>query len=105
MRIQLSTDAHIAGDARLAEVASDIVQAELGHFAGRLSRVEVHLADENAAKGGPDDIRCTMEARPEGMHPRTVVHHDATPTAALRGGAKKLRALLDSAFGRLDTRG
>lgn len=104
MQIQLNTDAHITGDERLGKVASDIVQAELGHFAGRLSRIEVHLADENAAKGGADDIRCTMEARPEGMHPQTVVHHDANPAAALRGAAKKLRALLDSAFGRLDAR-
>jgi len=64
----------------------------------------VHLNDVNAQKGGADDIRCVVEARPEGMKPLAVTHHDATVEAALKGGARKLRALLDSEFGKLDRR-
>ena len=64
----------------------------------------MHLADVNAAKGGTDDIRCTIEARPEGMQPQTVTHHGATVEAALRGGARKIRSLLDSEFGKLGRR-
>ena len=56
-------------------------------IAGHATRIEVHLADVNAAKGGNDDIRCTIEARPEGMQPQTVTHTDASVEAALRGGA------------------
>jgi hypothetical protein len=33
-----------------------------------------------------------------------VTHNDANVDAALRGGAKKIRALLDSEFGKLDKR-
>lgn len=104
MQFQLNTDAHITGDDRLHSLAEDVVTTALGHLTERLTRIEVHLADENAHKGGADDIRCTLEARPEGLKPHTVVHHDADITAALRGGAKKLHALLESEFGRLDKR-
>ena len=104
MQIQLNTDTHIAGDARLGALAEETLQAELGHLTGRLSRIEVHLGDENGAKGGARDIRCVLEARPEGMQPHTVQHHDADIATALRGAAKKLRALLESEFGKLDKR-
>ena len=104
MQFQLNTDSTIQGDERLAEVAQTIVTGALGHLTGRLTRVEVHIVDVNAAKGGSDDIRCTIEGRPEGMQPQTVTHRDANVEAALRGGAKKLRALLDSAFGKLGQR-
>lgn len=104
MQFQLNTDSNIQGDDRLAEVAEQTVASALGHLTDRLSRIEVHLADVNAAKGGTDDIRCTIEARPEGMQPQTVTHHDATVEAALRGGARKIRSLLDSEFGKLGRR-
>ena len=104
MQFQLNTDKNIHGDDRLAEVAEHTVVLALGHLTERLSRIEVHLADVNAAKGGADDIRCTIEARPEGMRPQTVTHTDANVEAALRGGAKKIRARLDSEFGKLGRR-
>ena len=104
MQFQLNTDANIQGDERLAEVAEATVTSALGHLTGRLSRIEVHLVDVNGAKGGADDIRCTIEARPEGMQPQTVTHNDANVDAALRGAAKKIRSLLDSEFGKLERR-
>lgn len=104
MQFQLNTDANIQGDDRLAEVAEQTVASALGHLTERLTRIEVHLADVNADKGGSDDIRCTIEARPEGMQPQTVTHNDATVEEALRGGARRLRSLLDSEFGKLGRR-
>lgn len=104
MQFQLNTDANVQGDDRLAEVAESTVTSGLGHLTNRLSRIEVHLADLNAGKGGADDIRCTIEARPEGMQPQTITHTDANVEAALRGGTKKIRALLDSEFGKLGRR-
>lgn len=104
MQFQLNTDANIQGDDPLADVAETVVTSALGHLTNRLSRIEVHLVDENGAKGGDDDIRCTVEARPEGMQPQTVTHNDANVDAALRGAGKKLRSLLDSEFGKLDRR-
>ncbi len=104
MQFQLNTDANIQGDDRLAEVAETLVTSSLGHLTSRLTRIEVHLADVNAAKGGADDIVCRIEARPEGMQPQIVTHADADVEAALRGASKKIRALLDSEFGKLSRR-
>lgn len=101
MQFQLNTDSNIQGDDRLADVAETTIVSALGPLTSRLTRIEVHLADVNAAKGGQNDIRCTIEARPEGMQPQTTTHSDANVEAALRGGAKKIRALLDSEFGKL----
>ncbi len=104
MQFQLNTDANIQGDDRLAEVAENVVISSLGHLTSRLTRIEVHLAGVNAAKGGIDDILSTIETRPEGMQSQTVTHSDATVEAALRGGAKKIRALLGSEFGKFSKR-
>ncbi len=104
MQVQVNTDRHIQGDARLAEVARGIVVHEAGRFAARLTRVEVHLQDVNGHKGGPDDIRCAMEARPEGMKPLAVSHNGADVEGALKGAAKKLGNLLETEFGKLDDR-
>lgn len=104
MQFQLNTDSHILGDERLAQIAESAVTSALGHLTDRLSRIEMHLVDVNGAKDGADDIQCTIEARPEGMQPQTVTNSDADVEAALRGAGKKLRALLDNEFGKLDKR-
>ncbi len=101
MQLQLNTDANIEGDERLSEIAEDIVTSALGHLGSRITRVEVYLADANAARGGSDDILCTVEARPEGLQPMVTTHSDANVESALRGAAKKMRAALDSQFGKL----
>ena len=104
MQFQLNTDSSIQGDDRLAEIAETIVAGAIGHLTARLTRIEVHVVDVNATKGGSDDIRCTVEARPEGMQPQTVTHNDADVEKALRGAGKKMRALLESEFGKLGRR-
>ena len=104
MQIKVNTDSNIQGDERLKEVVRAMVEQGLDHLAGRLTRIEVHLQDENAQKGGPDDIRCMIEARPEGMDPQAVTHKDADVEAAVRGAARKLRGLLETGFGKLDSR-
>lgn len=101
MQLQLNTDGNIEGDSSLTEFAEDIVTSALGHLVSRITRVEVYLADANAAKGGSDDILCTVAARPEGLQPMVTTHSDANVKVALRGAAKKLRAAMDSQFGKL----
>ncbi|KZY47337.1 ribosomal subunit interface protein [Roseovarius sp. HI0049] len=102
MQIQVNTDNFIHGDDRLTEVAEQAVQTDLGHMEDRLTRVEVHLKDQNADKHGPDHIRCTIEARPRGLGPMAAHHDGADIPAALKGAAKKLRSRLTSEFEKLD---
>jgi hypothetical protein len=105
MELQFNTDNQIDGDATMEARAREIVETTLSRFASRLTRLELHLADENSpSKGGSADIRCTLEARPEGLRPIAVTHHDADPDAAMRGAARKLSRALDSEFGKLDAR-
>ena len=56
---------------RFESDVEDRIGEVLSPFAERLTRVEVHLRDENAQKGGRD-TRCTMEARPRGLDPLAV---------------------------------
>lgn len=102
MQIQVNTDNVIHGDTRLEEVVEEAVTADLGHFEDRLTRIEVHLKDQNALKHGPNHIRCTIEARPRGLKP-IAAHHDGPDIpSALKGAAKTLRGRLTSEFGKLD---
>lgn len=102
MQIQINTDNVIHGDTRVIEVSEAAVRADLDHLSDRLTRVEVHLKDQNADKHGPGHIRCTMEARPRGMGP-VAAHADAADIpGALKGAAKKLRQRLSSEFEKLD---
>ena len=104
MQIQVNTDSSIQGDQRVKEFAREIVTGHIGHHASRISRVEVHLSDVNAGKGGSDDHRCAIEVRPEGLRPLAVQDNARDVEASLRGAGKKLRNLLDSEFGKLDRR-
>ena len=102
MQIQVNTDNYIHGDERVIEVAEAAVTQDLDRFADRLTRVEVHIRDQNADKHGPDHIRCTIEARPKGMDPMAAHHDAADIRAALRGATKTLQARLTSTFEKRD---
>lgn len=100
MQIQVNTDNNVEGREELSRRVEAEVAAALSRFGGHLSRVEVHLGDVNAGKGG-DDKRCMMEARPNGQQPVAVTHRAATLEEAFDGAAEKLGNLLESKFGRL----
>jgi hypothetical protein len=101
MQIQVNTDDHVtAREALVARVEGDVT-AGLARFAEYVTRVEVHIGDENAGKSGSADKRCMMEARPSGRPPVSVTHHAGTIDEACSGAIRKLRSLLDSKIGQL----
>jgi hypothetical protein len=97
----VNTDDNIEGSEELIGRVETEVAATLSRFSDRVTRVEVHLGDENAGKSGASDKRCMMEARPSGQQPVAVTHHAATLEEAYDGAAEKLGNLLESKFGRL----
>ena len=100
MQVQVNTDDNIEGDdALLAQVEADIRDG-LSRFADQITRVEVHLSDENADKGGSDDQRCMIEVRPTGQPPMAVTHHGPSIHEASAGALQKMQSKLDSSFGR-----
>ena len=104
MKIQINTDHNISGREALAKHAEATVESTLGHLAEHITRVEVHLSDENSDKGGSHDKRCMMEARLEGHQPIAVSDEAASIGQAIDGAAKKLKSSLDRTLGRLSDR-
>lgn len=102
MIVQINTDRNIDGHDELVEQIEAEVDGRLSRYSDRLTRVELHLGDENAGRSGGLDKRCTVEARPSGRQPVAVTHHAATLEEAYRGAVGKLRSLLDSRYGRTD---
>jgi ribosome-associated translation inhibitor RaiA len=105
MLVRVNTDNNIVGSDQLSQDVEDIVTDVLGRFSERLTRVEVHLVDENSrAKGGEKDKRCTMEARVAGLQPIAVSEQAPTVKQAVTGAAEKLQKTLDRTLERLGDR-
>ena len=101
MKIQVNTDSQTEATAVLTKQVQILVEDKLGRFADRITRVEVHLTDENShGKSGGSDKRCLIEVRLAGMQPITVSDHDASHDQALRGAATKMRSMLESTLGK-----
>ncbi|MCK6483308.1 MAG: HPF/RaiA family ribosome-associated protein [Phycisphaerae bacterium] len=106
MQVQFNTDNNIRGGEELKRYVESEVAATLDRFAQQITRVEVHLSDENSHKPGENDKRCLMEARLKGLQPHTVTHYAATLEQAIDGAAEKLERVLDRAIGKLiDSKG
>lgn len=101
MKIQLNTDVNIEGTEALAARVRATVEDALDRFSEHITRVEIHLSDENAGKSGPKDHRCMLEARLQGRQPVAVTEQAPTLDQAVNGASHKLARLLDSTLGRL----
>lgn len=66
MKIQFNTDKNIHGSEALEAKVGERIEHYLGRFDEFITRIEVHLSDENAHKSGGDDIQCKLEVRLEG---------------------------------------
>jgi hypothetical protein len=99
MHVEVKTDNHIRGSEELSGRVRDTVEAAFGRYSHQITRMEVHLADENGHKKGQGDKRCSMEAKPAGHPPLAVTHHADTLDEAIDGAADRLTRLLESTFG------
>ena len=100
MHVQTHPDRNVqASEALVVHVEAAVISA-LGRFAEQVTRVDVHLSDENGAKGGADDKRCVMEARLEGRPPTAVTHQAATVEEAMNGAAGKLARWIEGTLAR-----
>ena len=101
MQIQINTDHNIEGGEPLSAHICSVVERALSHESGHITRVEVHVADENGPKSGLRDMRCTMEARLEHHQPIAVTFDAATVHEAVDGAADKLARLVEHTLARL----
>lgn len=102
MHVQVNTDKNISAQENLAQNVEDILNRILARFAAQITRLEVHLSDENSAsKSGVVDKRCLLEARLAGREPTSVSDTALTVEQSVTGAAQKMVSLLDSELGKL----
>jgi ribosome-associated translation inhibitor RaiA len=101
MQIQVNTSNGIENKDTLERWADGQIRQTLSRFVDDVSRVEVHLSDENHDAKGGGDKRCVMEARLIHHQPLAVTQHAKSLDEAFRGASDKLKRTLESALGRL----
>ena len=78
-----------------------LIEEELANFSSHITRIEVHLADENSQKRADNDKRCMLEARIENRKPIAVTSYANTVDQAASDALDKLKASLATIIGRL----
>jgi ribosome-associated translation inhibitor RaiA len=101
MQVLVNSDHHILGGEDLTERVRGMLEGRLERFAGRITRVEVHLSDLNGTRLGERDKRCMLEARLGGLKPIAASHEAPTLTEAIHVAADKLERAVEHALGKL----
>lgn len=101
MIVQVNTDNHIEGGERLNNYVTDTVTAEFAHHSENIRRIEVYFADENAAKQGTNDKRCTIELHVAKQEPIAATAHGDNLELALNAAVDKIGSSLAKMFDRL----
>jgi ribosome-associated translation inhibitor RaiA len=101
MQININTDKTIERHQGLDDHVESVVTAAVARFGEQITRVEVHLSDDNSQKSADGGNRCMLEARVTNYQPIAVSEHAATLHQAISGAADKLKRAVDSALGRL----
>ncbi len=101
MYIQVNAHNSLTAPARFQSWASEELERALSRFSTKLSRIEVYLSDENQAKEGANDKRCSIEAKLDGFPMMAVAHQGDTIGEALLGATEKLERILDKKIGEL----
>lgn len=96
MTIQFNTDKAISGSEGDAAPFIAQITDELSRYSSHITRIELHLSDENGNKDGLNDIRCLIEARLEGKQPIAVTNTGGTHEQAVDGAIEKLKASLET---------
>lgn len=104
MDIQINTSNAVDGPRGFTDAMEATTRSRLARFEGRLTRVELHFSDTNAARDTVDDKRCAIEARLAGGDPITVTNEAATLDQAVTGALTKMATALDRHIGKSTTR-
>lgn len=98
MNIEIRTDKNIPNSERLITYVREELNAEFQRHTEKITHFSVHFSDENGVKGGPDDIRCMIEARPAGLKPVVVNHKGHNIDTVIHGAIDRLKRSLEHVF-------
>ena len=100
MTIQINTDNNLNVHEAFGNKLDGLLAEELSRFSEHITRLEVHLSDENGSKHGLNDKKCLLEARLEGRQPIAVTQVANDYEQAIHGAIGKLKSSLDTILGR-----
>lgn len=101
MTIQFNTDNTVKVHEGFGDKLKAVLEKKLKRFDEHITRLEVHLSDDNGLKFGENDKKCLLEARIEGRPPIAVTAGASNYEKAVDGAIEKLKSSLDTIFGRL----
>ena len=101
MTIQFNTDKNVKGTEDFTSPLITLIEDELKRFNSQITRIEVHLSDEDGDKDGRKAKRCLLEARLSGMNPIAVSSQSDTEEQAVSESLNKLKSSLKTILGRL----
>ena len=101
MLVDVNTDKNIKNRGRLIDYCKSIVESELGRFDEYITRVEIHLSDENGAKGGDNDKRCLIETKLKGKAPVAVKNDASNVDDAISGAIDKIVKVLETSLDKM----
>ena len=102
MNIEIRTDKNIQNSDRLIGYVRAELAEEFQRHSERITHFSVHLSDENGDKGGDDDIKCMIEARPAGLKPVVVNHRGPNVDTAITGAIDRLKRSLEHVIEKKD---
>lgn len=101
MDIFFNHDRNLDGKERIETYFSAQIKTDLSRFEDRLTRIEVHLSDQNGGKTAKNDKKCLLEARPQKLKPIAVTGTGDTIEQAINDATKKMTKSLSSLMGKL----
>ena len=104
MTIQINTDKTLTGEKRSREFFTSQIEEGLKRYESHISRIEVHLKDENGKKDGLNDISCLLEARIVGRQPIAITNEANSIDLAVTGAIVKIKTAIETILGRIQKR-
>jgi hypothetical protein len=104
MNIQINTDKSIDVEVRHQEYFSTQISEALDRFQDYITRVELHLKDENGKKEGVNDKTCVLEARLKGKQPIAVTSQADSIEKAVSLALDKVSAAITTVVGKMEGR-
>jgi ribosome-associated translation inhibitor RaiA len=104
MQIQINTDRNIKGHESFTSDISRTVETEFIRFSDQITRVELHLSDNNGYKNGEDDKECLVEVRLSGKQPIVVTEYADTLDGAIKGAVGKMVRSIEKSLSKVEDR-
>ncbi|MCA1966837.1 MAG: HPF/RaiA family ribosome-associated protein [Flavobacterium sp.] len=101
MLVQIHTDKNIEGGSRFSEFFTNEIKNELARFDEIVTRIEVHVSDENGNKTSPNDKKCVIEARVEKKQPIAVTATADSAEKAFFEALEKIQRVLDTTLDKI----